>query len=57
MIIFGKPLHRKYVKKITIIFLILISVLLMSCNKLEFDPTTTTLKYILKEKKNEQSIK
>ena len=51
MIIFGKPLHRKNVKKITIIFLILISVLLMSCNKLEFDPTTTTLKYILQEKK------
>ena len=51
MIIFGKPLHRKYVKKITILFLILISVLLMSCNKLEFDPTTTTLKYILQEKK------
>ena len=29
----------------------------MSCDKLEFDPTTTTLKYMLKEKKNEQSIK
>tara|TARA_R100000005_G_C4823824_1_gene103756 strand:+ start:184 stop:339 length:156 start_codon:yes stop_codon:yes gene_type:complete len=51
MIIFGKPIHRKYVKKITIILLILGSVLLMSCNKLEFDPTTTTLKYILQEKK------
>jgi hypothetical protein len=23
----------------------------MSCNKLEFDPTTTTIKYMFKEKK------
>jgi hypothetical protein len=51
MIIFGKPLHRKYVKKITIIFLILISVLLMSCNKLEFDPTTGFFRYILQQEK------
>ena len=51
MIIFGIPIHRKYIKRFTIIFLILISALLMSCNKLEFDPTTTTLKYILQEKK------
>ena len=50
MIIFGKPIHRKYVKKITIILLILGSVLLMSCNKLEFDPTTMTVRYILQEK-------
>jgi len=55
MIIFGIPIHRKYnrlvIKIVTIIFIIFISVILMSCNKLEFDPTTTTLKYILKEKK------
>jgi len=51
MIILGKPIHRKHIKRFTIIFLIFISVLLMSCNKLEFDPTTTTLKYILQEKK------
>ena len=50
MIIFGNPIHRKYVKKIIIILLILGSVLLMSCSKLDFDPTTTTLKYILQEK-------
>ena len=50
MIIFGNPIHRKYVKKIIIILLILGSVLLMSCSKLDFDPTTTTLKYMLKEK-------
>jgi len=61
MIIFGKAIHRKYnrrvVKIVLVVLILLLSVILMSCNKLEFDPTTTTLKYILKEKKNEQSIK
>ena len=61
MIIFGKPIHRKYnrlvIKIVSIIFIIVISIGLMSCDKLEFDPTTTTIKYMLKEKKNEQSIK
>jgi len=51
VIIFGKIIHRKYVKVIAVILCLLISVILMSCNKLEFDPTTTTLKYMLKEKK------
>ena len=61
MIIFGHSIHRKYnrlvVKIVAIIFMIVIAISLMSCDKLEFDPTTTTLKYMLKEKKNEQSIK
>ena len=61
MIIFGHSIHRKYnrlvVKIVAIIFFIIIAISLMSCDKLDFDPTTTTLKYILKEKKNEQSIK
>ena len=61
MIIFGHPIHRKYnrlvLKIVSIIFIILISVSLMSCNKLEFDPTTSVIKYIIKEKKNEQPIK
>ena len=55
MIIFEIPIHRKYnrlvIKIVTIIFIIFLSVILMSCNKLEFDPTTTTIKYMLKEKK------
>lgn len=55
MIIFGIPIHRKYnrlvIKIVTIIFIIFLSVILMSCNKLEFDPTTTTIKYMFKEKK------
>jgi len=58
MIIFGKAIHRKYnrrvVKIVSVVLILLLSVILMSCNKLEFDPTTTTLKYILKEKKNNE---
>ena len=61
MIILGYPIHRKYnrlvVKIVAIIFLIIVAISLMSCDKLDFDPTTTTLKYMLKEKKNEQPIK
>ena len=52
MIILGKPIHRKYIKRFAIILLLFISVFLMSCSKLDFDPTTTTLKYIFKESKN-----
>ena len=55
MIIFGIPVHRKYnrlvIKIVSIVLILLLSVILMSCNKLEFDPTTTTLKYMLMEKK------
>ena len=61
MIIFGHSIHRKYnrlvVKILAIIFFIIVAISIMSCNKLDFDPTTTTLKYMLKEKKNEQPIK
>ncbi len=61
MIIFGHSIHRKYnrlvVKIVAIIFFIIVAISLMSCDKLDFDPTTTTLKYMLKEKKNEQPIK
>ena len=61
MIIFGHSIHRKYnrlvVKIVAIIFFIIVAISLMSCDKLDFDPTTSTLKYMLKEKKNEQLIK
>ena len=61
MIILGYPIHRKYnrlvAKIVAIIFFIIVAISLMSCDKLDFDPTTTTLKYMLKEKKNEQPIK
>ena len=54
MIIFGKPIHRKYnrlvVKIVSIIFIIIISIGLLSCDKLEFDPTTSAVKYLIKNK-------
>tara|TARA_R110002096_G_scaffold128947_1_gene277526 strand:+ start:533 stop:700 length:168 start_codon:yes stop_codon:yes gene_type:complete len=55
MIVFGYPIHRKYnrlvAKIIAIIFFIIVSISLMSCNRLEFDPTTSVLKYMIKESK------
>ena len=61
MIIFGHSIHRKYnrlvVKIVAIIFFIIVAISLVSCDRLEFDPTTSALKYMLKEKKNEQPIK
>ena len=55
MIILGYPIHRKYnrlvVKIVAIIFFIIVAISLMSCDKLEFDPKTSALKYIIKENK------
>ena len=53
MIFFGKyVVHRKYnrlvIKIVSVIFIILTSISLMSCNKMEFDPTTGAIKYIIK---------
>jgi len=36
MIIFGHPIHRKYT-----------SLIYRSCSKIDFDPTTSTLKYVI----------
>ena len=54
MILFGYPIHRKHtnkVKKILVfIVAIIVFLLLISCSKIEFnnfDPTTSTLKYII----------
>ena len=54
MILFGYPIHRKRtnkVKKILVsIVAIIVFLLLISCSKIEFnnfDPTTSTLKYII----------
>tara|TARA_Y100001970_G_C14037474_1_gene751890 strand:- start:455 stop:622 length:168 start_codon:yes stop_codon:yes gene_type:complete len=49
MIIFGKSIHRKYNKYIVVICFVILSFLLLSCSKIEFDPTTTSLKYILQK--------
>mgnify|MGYP003116717533 FL=1 len=54
MILFGYPIHRKHtnkVKKILVaIVAIIVFLLLISCSKIEFnnfDPTTSTLRYII----------
>jgi len=53
MIIFGHPIHRKYTKAVyrTVIAVIsiIVFILLVGCSKIDFDPTTTSLKYILKK--------
>ncbi len=50
MIIFGHPIHRKYTRLIYKFFIAVISVIvflfLVGCSKIEFDPTTTSLRYI-----------
>ena len=55
MIIFGHPIHRKYnrlvAKIVAIIFVIVISIGLMSCNKLEFEPLTSTVKYLMQQER------
>ena len=53
MIIFGHPIHRKYtnlVYKIVIsIISIIVLVLLVGCSKIDFDPTTSSFRYILSQ--------
>ena len=53
MIIFGHPIHRKYTNIIckTFVFIVcvLVFVFLVACSKIEFDPTTTSLKYIFSQ--------
>ena len=50
MIIFGHPIHRKYTRLIyrfvIAVISIIVFVLLVGCSKIQFDPTTTTLRYI-----------
>lgn len=52
MIIFGRPIQNKiFLKFIAIIFIIIIAISLMSCDRLEFDPTTSVFKYMIKQNK------
>ena len=51
MIILGCPIRHGFLKLIAIIFFIVIAISLMSCNKIDFDPTTSALKYIIKDNK------
>ena len=51
MIIFGKAIRRSTLTKIKIIILIIvIGLFALSCSKVEFDPKTSTLKYLFKKK-------
>tara|TARA_Y100000361_G_C10945056_1_gene230795 strand:+ start:184 stop:363 length:180 start_codon:yes stop_codon:yes gene_type:complete len=53
MIIFNYPIHRKYTNIIYKILIVVISVivfvLLVSCSKIDFDPTTTSFKYLIQK--------
>jgi len=53
MIIFGHPIHRKYTniicKTLVVIVSVIVFVLLIACSKIDFDPTTTSLKYIFSQ--------
>ena len=53
MIIFGHPIHRKYTKAVYRIVIAVISIivfiLLVGCSKIDFDPTTTSLRYIFSQ--------
>ena len=53
MIIFGHPIHRKYtnlVYKIVIsVISIIVFILLIGCSKIDFDPTTSSFRYILSQ--------
>ena len=53
MIIFGHPIHRKYTniicKTFVVIVSVLVFVLLVACSKIDFDPATTSLRYIFSQ--------
>ena len=53
MIIFGHPIHRKYtnlIYKIVIsVISIIVFILLIGCSKIDFDPTTSSFRYILSQ--------
>tara|TARA_A100001037_G_scaffold201686_1_gene180289 strand:+ start:1591 stop:1770 length:180 start_codon:yes stop_codon:yes gene_type:complete len=53
MIIFGHPIHRKYtnlVYKIVIsVISIIVFILLVGCSKIDFDPATSSLKYLIQK--------
>ena len=53
MIIFGHPIHRKHTKRmfklVILVSVLVISLAVFGCSKLEFDPKTSIFKYIMKE--------
>tara|TARA_R110002051_G_scaffold324670_1_gene423040 strand:- start:927 stop:1091 length:165 start_codon:yes stop_codon:yes gene_type:complete len=53
MIIYGKAIRHKMFKRIiVVIFIIILSLVALSCGKdFNFDPKTSTLKYLFKKNK------
>ena len=51
MIIYGKGIRHKTLKRvITIILILFIGFIALSCSKMEYDPKTSLFRYILKDK-------
>jgi len=52
MIIFSYSIHRKNTKRIVklviLVLVLVVSLALFGCSKLEFDPRTSIIKYIIK---------
>ena len=53
MIILGHPIHRKYTKLfyrfVISVISIIVFILLVGCSKIDFDPTTSSFRYILSQ--------
>ena len=53
MIIFGHPIHRKHTKRIfklvILVLVLVVSLALFGCSK-DINPTTSIIKYIIKNK-------
>ena len=53
MIIFGHPINRKYTKTVCRLVIAVISIivfiLLVGCSKIEFDPATSSFKYLIQK--------
>jgi hypothetical protein len=53
MIIFGHPIHRKYTnlvyKFVIVIISIIVFIILVAFSKIDFDPTTSSFKYLIQK--------
>ena len=53
MIILGCPIHRKYTKAVYRLIIAVISIivfiLLVGCSKIDFDPATSSFKYLIQK--------
>jgi len=53
MIIFQHPIHRKYIKAVyrfvIAVISIIVFILLVGCSKIDFDPATSSFKYLIQK--------